>query len=722
MKKSRVGASIEDIGFHSRFLWRVSGFPYELIEQFSLPVLAEQCLLQNEQLINSGHSTENIDGSILSAHSNFESFEFEFQRLRKLLKTTLQDDRILSAISSSSPKSAQVLKLFSNSAIGERKSKEKRRELLAIRYLQRFATKCETNAFFGPVALGEIENITKKINVMFNPNSYQESIFIGDRLLYKLIDWLRRQPEFLNNCNIRTSSGVHISKNDDVTHSLYGDFRLNLVEHKILHAAIAGIKVSRFVADYLEHQNIITQSIHMLLKKKLLFDDLSSIQHCNNPLKQLKILARNSNVAAEFIEFLDFLEKCQLDWPLLSFEKKMARISKLNRYTDSLSIELVINKNSFYRDHMHLVEDGFCSETRIQLNTAWTKPYLEKIAKILEESIAKTNNETLLAIQKSINIHNSDKFTIPLTEFIRNIFSNKITTSPECSTPNLEYNGPLLSSPDLMIAASSLQSIEENKCEWIITETHSCISAISFFTRVIPYRVKWIESATAFIANKLKGNEIVCLNYQFRNKTSHTAYIDNFSHIEVDAPCPSNENRISISDIDVSFKKGLLPTLQNRLSRKNIILLPPNRWELSGVFSLFSVPSCFKKYQHSSARIYKNGILVKRASWNLIGCNVPPSDSSSYQIFFWAQVFRKNHQLPRWIFIKPQSEQKSMYIDFCCPFLCEELARLLRIHNQIQVEEMHPSPENIWLRGDDGHYFSEFRLLFASRLKRVVRP
>jgi len=80
--------------------------------------------------------------------------------------------------------------------------------------------------------------------------------------------------------------------------------------------------------------------------------------------------------------------------------------------------------------------------------------------------------------------------------------------------------------------------------------------------------------------------------------------------------------------------------------------------------------------------------------------------------FARAQRWRSEHGFPRWVFARVPQERKPIFVDFDSPIFVDELAKLLRASQRVTISEMVPDPTQAWLPdADGGRYTSELRLV-----------
>jgi Lantibiotic dehydratase, N terminus len=97
----------------------------------------------------------------------------------------------------------------------------------------------------------------------------------------------------------------------------------------------------------------------------------------------------------------------------------------------------------------------------------------------------------------------------------------------------------------------------------------------------------------------------------------------------------------------------------------------------------------------------------QRESWDL---TLPGSAKlSGFALFVKVQEERRRLGLPRFVFARVTTERKPFLVDLDCPFAIE----LLRHHARsgtAQLEEMLPTPDQLWLRDEAGRYTFELRM------------
>jgi hypothetical protein len=78
------------------------------------------------------------------------------------------------------------------------------------------------------------------------------------------------------------------------------------------------------------------------------------------------------------------------------------------------------------------------------------------------------------------------------------------------------------------------------------------------------------------------------------------------------------------------------------------------------------------------------------------------------------QRLRRRRRLPRHVFARVSGEVKPVHVDFASPLSLANLARLVGVEGRpLELSEMRPGPESLWLRNGGGRHTSEMRVFLA---------
>lgn len=103
------------------------------------------------------------------------------------------------------------------------------------------------------------------------------------------------------------------------------------------------------------------------------------------------------------------------------------------------------------------------------------------------------------------------------------------------------------------------------------------------------------------------------------------------------------------------------------------------------------------------------GLVVQRAHWRFEPAAFGWLEEAAGRVDR-ARAFCQAHSMPSRVFMRSPTEIKPLYLDWNSPILLEVLARLVRQTPWLSFSEMVPGPGELWLRNASGEAFvSEFR-------------
>ncbi|QRK08637.1 lantibiotic dehydratase [Archangium violaceum] len=264
-------------------------------------------------------------------------------------------------------------------------------------------------------------------------------------------------------------------------------------------------------------------------------------------------------------------------------------------------------------------------------------------------------------------------------------------------------------SPDIMIAARSVEDIARNDYRFVIGELHMGMNTIDqeLFSddhdqpsllgewmghdlqrgRVTPTIPKAIASSRASYGLTWHPED-ACVEFEearsFRSRYRTFAIAD--------LVIQRLDGRLQVRTRDGRERWDLIAFLDALLSSPRISMLPA---------------------ASHTPRITVDGVVVWRESWQFT-----PEDmafahrESALERFAGARELALAHGLPRFMFVKASAEKKPCYLDLCSPLYVENLAHLVRRSTSITLSEMIPAPDECWLsdaRGDT--YTCELRIV-----------
>jgi hypothetical protein len=267
-------------------------------------------------------------------------------------------------------------------------------------------------------------------------------------------------------------------------------------------------------------------------------------------------------------------------------------------------------------------------------------------------------------------------------------------------------------SPDFMISAVDLEALNRGEYWLILGETHPGVHTLSqpVAAPFCPF-ITEIEQSV----NTLFGHERVILadspeSYQ----RSHIDWplVERYAQLILPSGggcvAPSkrypigrarlrlNAGRLVVQDIEGVFQEDLLCVCSTSLHQ---IL-----FQLAGDV----LP------RQDPRRIRINQTVYKRRTWTFIDNEWPTPANDDFVAFIQWQRWQQQQGLPRWTFIKCDSEPKPLFVDFENPLALEVLATTLKKAQAIQISEMLPAPDGLWMKDARGRVCCEVRTTFST--------
>jgi hypothetical protein len=274
-------------------------------------------------------------------------------------------------------------------------------------------------------------------------------------------------------------------------------------------------------------------------------------------------------------------------------------------------------------------------------------------------------------------------------------------------------------SPDVMIAAASIEAIAQGDYQFVMGELHIGTNTLksSFFVeqhpapdelfraldydlpvpRVVPVTPRnWFEVSS-------RTRPVFT-----RSKDFHLAFAN-------DACEPYHSQSLAIGELVVTTVGDTL-VIRTRDGRWSTEII-----EFFAEFLSLTVIDAFKLVRPSAhtPRIAIDRLVVSRESW----CCAPADlsfavDKNEADRFIGARRWARAHGVPRFVFVKMPTERKPFYVDLDSPILVNMLAKAIRRAREqgdttpMTITEMLPTLDQVWLHDAEGQkYTSELRIV-----------
>jgi hypothetical protein len=277
-------------------------------------------------------------------------------------------------------------------------------------------------------------------------------------------------------------------------------------------------------------------------------------------------------------------------------------------------------------------------------------------------------------------------------------------------------------SPDVMIAAPSLEAIRRGEYMWVLGELHVATNSLaaSLFVNQHPSPGELLSAvdrdlgADSVVPIFAKENKQVC-----RTATSLVRPHDWLLEYASDAFAADRSRALPVSNLVIEESEGeLLARSRDGQFCVGIIEL------LGGFQSLVCDAFKFMAPANHNYRVAVDRLVIMRESWRFPAGNLAFAVEQDPAIrFLGARAWARENGLPSCVFFKVPVEDKPAYLDFGSSILIDVFSKMIRRTLEvkgpaaiIELSEMLPRMEDIWLPDSHGNrYTCEFRMVVVDQ-------
>jgi Lantibiotic dehydratase, N terminus len=275
------------------------------------------------------------------------------------------------------------------------------------------------------------------------------------------------------------------------------------------------------------------------------------------------------------------------------------------------------------------------------------------------------------------------------------------------------------SSPDVMVAAEDADAIRRGDFELVLGELHLALIAFGHHCFVTQHPAP--EELFDCLDRDLPPRLLPVLPHEDAERLTirtHPALVrdsDVLLALHSSVADPKRPNLHATADLFVEELDGSLATR-----------LPSGETrDLLGLFAVLMLRHVIDRFaflgdEPHTPRVSFDRLVVARETWRFPAVELAfVRELDEARRFVQARAWHESRGLPRHTFVKLPSEQKPFYVDFESPLCINMLANAVRRLMQadggeerlVQVSEMLPTLEQLWLRDADGRgYTAELRL------------
>jgi len=276
-------------------------------------------------------------------------------------------------------------------------------------------------------------------------------------------------------------------------------------------------------------------------------------------------------------------------------------------------------------------------------------------------------------------------------------------------------------SPDVMIAASSLDAIARHDFFFVLGEVHITDNTISASFAVSQHpNPEELFQATKTDLPEPRVNFVPPKSWpKTTNRTSRVLSLKDDYYVESARDALSTADRRQILPIAALLiekgPQGLIVRTRDGRMKQDIVQF---FGELLSVQAI-EYMKIMTPRQHSP-RVTVDRLVIARESWSFSPSELEfVNQKTEADRFLDVRRWARRNNLPRFVFARVPVEVKPFYVDFESPIYTEIFIKMVRrllasdkSQENVTVSEMLPTPDQLWLPDSNGHrYASELRIV-----------
>jgi hypothetical protein len=671
-----------------------------------------------------------------------------------------------------------------NSPLDERSKDTRQREALLTSYLQRYCVKNDTIGSFGPVGWADVCLEGERLTAQPKPHFVEKrDVYFDQWGMDILAETIARDKALRPWFVPRRYPALHVEgttfykpfsqpiqippKFAAVLVACNGSRIAKAIAEDLCQQAELGFQSEAEVYEILEYLKDEEGMIAWTLELPVQWQPDRALRRMLEPVEpdtlRQKALAPLDALEAARRDVVKALGKpAELDNALREVEKTFAELTSSS--TVQTSQETTMGRTLVYEDCRRGIEAHIGPDLLHELSqplslllesARWftyqaAQAYRRYFHKIYEEFVTQSGEKSipLLYFMPQLEIVFFDNIEKPLIDLIQAEFRRKwgeilaipagqhrVNLTSDALRPAVEkqFAAPspgwleaLYHTPDVMIAANSVEAINQGEYQFVLGEMHMSLNTLQnpFFVVLHPEP----EKIVAANERDLPEPQVININprkwqwvtsrtadYLWRPKDYRLAFTD-------DACAPPDAQVIIIGELVVEEDEGTLivRTRDGRFST-DIIRFFATALSVEVINGFSMLPGA----EHTP-RVTIDKLIACRETWRLDAKEMEFAyEKTEAERFLAVRRWAKAVGLPRFIFVKSPVEWKPFYLDFDSPPLVENFAKVVRktAENKDEEEgtgltltEMVPRTDQVWLPDAAGNcYTSELRIVVVDQ-------
>lgn len=633
-----------------------------------------------------------------------------------------------------------------------RGSRTRQYEATLITYLQRFCAKNDTASFFGPLNYAHVSaDRSNAVRIDYAPTRLRRrETFFAYWAVRQLARQVSDEPEIRSALPVRQSPFCRLRDDGRLELALVErTVRLNEAQRRVF-AAADGRRTASEIAEFtgLPPEEVETTVLALagasVVARRI--EPTSSDFHPLATLIQQLDPLPECGAKRRWIDALGGLESSRRDFAVAELTQREEILARVEREFERLSGEPPRRgAGEMYADRTVLYEECLGSIERMEFGGALFDRIRASLelplrvaachARLRQAALEARASEVFAELSRESTEVSYGRFAHRLNEaveddapegvgelgrFVERLHDAvaraernghaKLTRDDLSFLPEYEAGaGGLVSSPDLMIAAPSLEALNRGDFTLILAELHDDVTLWDTLMYFHPAREEVGRCLRDALEDRRAFPELAWIQFSRNNKCFALELPG--TTIELTASSPRNRALVvPVSDLIVVNERGRLRLRSRSTGRVLTLYCGLTNTLAEHVLSLPKVKAIEWARGPSSPRVEVEGVVVQRRRWRFesvaVACEGSIDDELA--VFLAVNEFRLRHVLPPRVFMSTPLEPKPLFIDFANPFLARVFIQIAR-KGRFVLEEMLPGPDDLWLVEGGARHCVELR-------------
>lgn len=706
-----------------------------------------------------------------------QQYQAYLERTRQGLIDFLDDDAVAEALFISNPAALTRTRELIRDRYAKNDTRKKQKLRLGWSYAQRFCAKNDTSSFFGPLAWGRFDpQQAENMHVTYGDAWIKDRhTFFENWAVQRLVDQINQQCPALDCMPLQLNTGCylqeqtlfmpigkkqHLSPPTAQVLAYVNNPGDGTPTFRGLLNASADTPASA-LRDLLEH----------LVSKRIVRRGWRISPRERQPIEQMQRWLEDARLPEAFRQTwqlrLEKLENARRDYAIGDLERRTECLDTLNQLLAEAGVDLSRETGAMYVGRYPVYED--CSRNMTislgggllaQINDDLGP--LMRIHQWLIKAIAHQLNQAFIEVWEQrqnalagtpvdfLDLLNSlapllpaieARIVIDLEQRLDNAWAQQLEGFPdnldvhlraadverlisrldaELGVTDFEVFGSDYHSPDFLLSSASVDAINRGDYAIIVGEVHPAVHTLSqpVAAPFGPFNTQVNEEVEAIFQRP----RLVLADSPESYQRSHIDWPLLPSYQQLVLPtgggCVAAHQQFAAGRAKVTYANGRLQVIDalGQFSEDLLCVYPTPLHRLGFALAGSAVA------KHDQRRIWLGRALYKRASWLFSSDQLPQLKTSiddldhTLQWRSWAVA----QGLPRYAFIKIDSEPKPLFLDFDNPLSLDGISNALQSASQVKFSEMRPCLEELWLAQARGRFCCEIRTTFSTH-KEIKR-